>query len=133
MQYLKTFTACLAALALHNADWAKIYESEDAQGNPVYTDSPVGTSSDVVDLPATNSMEAPPPDAGQEQPAVEQESEEGNAPVFVDDAVVGGEASYDEMMRKEREYDRENPDAPHEVLDAEQRHEVGDFGQEMTD
>ena len=40
MRYLRTFSTCLVALALHSAAWAEIYETTDAQGNREFTDSP---------------------------------------------------------------------------------------------
>jgi hypothetical protein len=127
MKYLRVFT--LGLMALHSAAWAEIYETQDAQGNPVFTDSPTGTRSDVVDLPEINIADAPPPESLETQQRdvtpVEHAPVVENNPVIIHDANPGEELS-EERLRKQREYERENPSARHEVLDAEPRHEVLD-------
>ena len=60
MRHLRTFSTCLAALALHSAAWAEIYETTDAQGNREFTDSPPGPNAEAIDLQQTNISDAPP-------------------------------------------------------------------------
>ncbi len=62
MRFLKTFSTCLVALALHGTAWAEIYETTDAQGNPDFTDSPPDAGAEVINLPETNVIDAPPPE-----------------------------------------------------------------------
>lgn len=140
MKYLSVFTSCLAALALHSAAWAEIYETKDAEGNTVYTDSPVNAGSEVVDLTQTNISDAPPPEPKKaQQPAARPVGQTPpiteNEPVVIQDADPEEELREGDL-RRQREYERNNPDAPHkvleadsphEVLEAEPRHEVGDF------
>lgn len=96
---------------------AEIYESKDAQGNPVFTDAPTA-GAEKVELPTQNiadSVDVPP-----EAPATPSmgtsatESESGGTVVVVPD-------SYNRELEREVEADR-----PHEVLEAEKRYEVGD-------
>lgn len=49
--------ACIIAIGLSNIAMAEIYESKDAQGNTVFTDTPTG-SAEKVDLPETNVADA---------------------------------------------------------------------------
>ncbi len=69
MRYLITFTAGLVLWTAHGAAWAQIYETRDAAGNPVFTDSPVDGSSSEVELSTTNISDAPPPEPAGEDPA----------------------------------------------------------------
>ena len=62
MTQLKTLSTCLLALALNSAAWAEIYETTDAQGNPVFTDSPPSPNAEVIDLQQTNIIDAPAPE-----------------------------------------------------------------------
>ena len=135
MNYLRVFSTCLLALLLHSAAWAEIYETTDAEGNVEFTDSPPDEGSEVVDLQQTNIADAPQP-AAQEQSAPESQTDTqpnvhqpqiGSNIEVVDDA---DPRAYDEYEAKERAYERANPSAPHEVLEAEAPNEVGDFNQE---
>jgi hypothetical protein len=147
MNYLKSFSTCLVALALTGTAWAEIYETKDAQGNPVFTDSPAGKGSQVVDLPETNVADAPPdiPDAPEQAEQKPQAAGNNNT---VNGSEVGedyyGGDNYDRAQIRE-ELDRKtpldrdaipeglhaetplDPSAPHEVLDGEVPHQVGDF------
>jgi len=149
MNYLKSFSTCLLALAFTGTAWAEIYETKDAQGNPVFTDSPAEEGSQVVDLPETNVADAPPDiprapeQAEQTPPAVGNNNVNGNE-VGGDYYGGGYDDNYD-RARIRKELDRAtpldndaipeklhaetpiNPNAPHEVLDAEVPHTVGDF------
>ena len=49
--------ACIIAIGLSNIAVAEIYETKDAQGNTVFTDTPTG-SAQKVDLPETNVADA---------------------------------------------------------------------------
>lgn len=49
--------ACIIAIGLSNSAVAEIYETKDAQGNTVFTDTPTG-SAQKVDLPETNVADA---------------------------------------------------------------------------
>lgn len=139
MKYLRVFASCLAALLLNSAAWAEIYETTDAEGNTVFTDAPVNAGSDVVDLPQTNIADAPAQVPKEEQHsdsiAIEQAPAEGKETVIIHDA---DSDVYEERLRRERELERRKAAPPHEVgvsdsqmpnevLDAEPRHEVGDF------
>jgi len=59
MRYLITLTAGLVLWMANGAAWAQIYESRDAEGNPVFTDTPVDGSSSEVELSKTNIADAP--------------------------------------------------------------------------
>ena len=57
MKVSMTALACIIAICLSNIAMAEIYESKDAQGNTVFTDTPTG-SAEKVDLPETNVADA---------------------------------------------------------------------------
>ena len=57
MKILITLPACCMALALSWAVQAEIYESTNAQGNPVFTDTPTA-GAEKVDLPQENIADA---------------------------------------------------------------------------
>jgi|TARA_B110000503_G_scaffold43274_1_gene70790 hypothetical protein len=138
MRHLKTFSSCLAALVLHSAAWAEIYETTDAQGNPEFTDSPPGPDAEEVDLQQTNIIDAPPdepqqvsaPQSVNEQPV----SEEDNRTVIHDSDDDEYDVS-DAYSRREQAFDRMNPEAPREVGDSSSQmpREVGDFDTQAPD
>ena len=109
--------ACLFAVVLGSTAQAEIYESKDAQGNPVFTDTPTA-GAEAVDLPKTNVV-----DAAQEAPhatptsnatpATNKQSGHSNVTVIKN--------SHNEQLTRELAADK-----PHEVLEAEKRYEVGD-------
>jgi hypothetical protein len=105
-------------MALSTAAQAEIYESKDAQGNPVFTDTPTAGAQEVK-LQQENIADAvtvppqPTPEPGAEPPAINNQEEHGNVIVIPD--------SRNEQLERELAEDR-----PHEVLDAEKRYEVGD-------
>ena len=147
MTYLKTFSTCLVALALHSPAWAQIYETTDAQGNPDFTDSPGNADAEVVNLPETNVIDAPPPE--QQQESQIQTLEPGPAPVQENNTVIihdndnDGYDDGDDLARQRAldGMDRVAPgvvgnpgyDAPREVGDSEAQmpREVGDSEAQM--
>ena len=122
MKVSMTALACIIAICLSNIAMAEIYETKDAQGNTVFTDTPTG-SAQKVDLPETNVADAvketpratpqasakPTPGAGQAT---------GQAP---DGDVVVIHDNRNERLERELAEQR-----PHEVLEAKKKHEVGD-------
>jgi len=98
---------------------AEIYESKDAEGNPVFTDTP-SAGAQKVDLQQENiadAVEASPdakatPAPGS-PPATDASAEPGNVVVIPN--------SRTEQLERESAADK-----PHEVLEAEKRYEVGD-------
>ena len=142
VRYLKTFSACLIALALNSAAWGEIYETTDAAGNPEFTNSPpeASATSKVIEIQPTNIVEAPQRDTqspgqwqGQEQQpdamVENQQPEKNNNTVIIDNP--NADNVYDQARVKQQEFERMNPAAPHEVLNAEAPHQVGDFPSEM--
>ncbi len=137
MKYLKTFSTCLVALALHGTAWAEIYETTDAQGNPDFTDSPPDAGAEVVNLPETNVIDAPPPQ--QQQEAQPQAVDTEQAPVQINNNntvnVNGGndddgydDGVYGDDLARQRAIDRAGAAPPGEVVDPryEMPREVGD-------
>lgn len=137
MRHLKTLSICLSALALHSAAWAEIYETTDAQGNPEFTDSPTGPSAEAINLQQTNIIDAPPEEPQQvsaPQPVVEEQApEQENRTVIVHDSNNDEDDVYDAYSRREQAFDRMDPAAPREVLNAETPREVGDYNSQMPD
>ena len=108
----------ITAAALCATAHAEIYESKDAQGNPVYTDSPAAGAKEV-DLQKANiadAVEAPAETARETAaPSPSNKTQEAQGKVIVIEDGRNEELS--------REMDA---DMPHEVLEAEKRYEVGD-------
>lgn len=133
MRYLKTFSTCLIALALNSAAWGEIYETTDAEGSPEFTNSAPAANARAkpVELQQTNIIDAPPPQTqGQWQwQKQEQQPEKNNTPVIIDNPNANN--VYDQALVKQQAFERMNPAAPHEVLNAEAPHQVGDFPSEM--
>lgn len=144
MRYLKTFSTCLVALALHSTAWAQIYETKDAEGNVEFTDSPATEGAEVVDLPETNLADAPPPEVQEEsQPGtevVEPAPVQQNNTVIVNDGNdTGGynngaydTEGYDDDVARQRALERENLATPGKVDPGyEMPREVGDSDAQM--
>ena len=118
MKFPITPLACAFAIALSTAAQAEIYESKDAEGNPVFTDTPTAGSQEVK-LPQDNvadSVTVPPqpaPEPAAKPPTVQSQEQQSNVTVIHD--------SRNEELLRELAADR-----PHEVLEAEKRYEVGD-------
>ena len=140
MRCLKTFSACLIGLALNSAAWGEIYEATDAEGNPEFTNSPpeANATSKVIEVPQTNVVDTPQPQTqGQwqeqeQQPDAmveNQQPEKNNNTVIIDNPNANN--VYDQARVKQRAFERMNPAAPHEVLNTEAPHQVGDFPSQM--
>ncbi len=114
-----TSLACVIAMVLSAAAQAEIYESVDAEGNPVFTDTPTAAGAQEVQLQPENIADAvkvppqPTPESAAAPPPAKSQEEHGNVIVIPD--------SRNEELTQELAEDR-----PHEVLDAEKRYEVGD-------
>lgn len=151
MKPLKTLSICLVALVLHSPAWAEIYETKEADGETEFTDSPPAENAEVVDLQQTNIVDAP---AAEPQDTMQQPSqpgagnqvqvEENNIVIhrdgyddgaYEDGEYVGGvgDVTNQELRREEDAIRRADPDAPHEVGDAESQmpREVGDSESQM--
>lgn len=135
MQYLKTFAISLTTLALSTATWGEIYETTDAEGNPEFTNSRPASNATVIDVQQTNSVEATQPEQGpqpQEQQAdtiaENQQPEKSNKPVIIDNP--NDNRVYDQALVKQRDFERMNPEAPHQVMNTDAPHQVGDFTDE---
>lgn len=127
MTRFKQLLAILVAISPYGMAQTEIYESRDAQGNPVFSDEPPAGAADaeVVKLPETNIAEPvepaptaasqPPPSQGQQQG-----SAEGRQPAVGGDVIVL-EDPRQERVEQERERNRRD-----EVLDAEPRRTVSD-------
>ena len=109
MKFPGTFLACLTALTLSGAAWAQIYESKDAEGSPVFTDTP-GAGAEEVDLPESNIADAV-KDSPHETPAAGGGEDRSSTTVIHDDPDA---------------WQERGDEGRHEVLDTEERHEVGD-------
>ena len=134
MTHVKTFSTCLIALALHSAAWAEIYETTDAQGNPVFSDSPPGPDAEVIDLPQTNIIEAHTPEqqaAAPHSDVDEKAPSQENRTATTTESNNNEEGAYDQYLRHDQAYERVDPAAPHEVLNAEAPREVGDSNSQM--
>jgi len=119
MKFSITTLTCILVMALSAIARAEIYESKDADGNPVFTDTPTA-GAEKVDLPQENiadSVEVPPEAEAAKASVSPSTSKEttghGNVIVIPN--------SRNERLERELAADR-----PHEVLEAEERYEVGD-------
>ncbi|MEH6583517.1 MAG: DUF4124 domain-containing protein [Halioglobus sp.] len=118
MKFPGTFLACLTALTLSGTAWAQIYESKDAEGNPIFTDTP-GAGAKEVDLSESNIADAL-KESPHDTPAPGGGEDRSTATIIDNDPDArrerGDEGRHEVLDTEER----------HEVLDAEPRHEVGD-------
>jgi Domain of unknown function (DUF4124) len=116
MRILNCFLACLLGLALGGTASAQVYESKDAQGNPVFSDKP-SAGAEVVKVPPTNSADpvadaperpepaaAPRPGTGAAAPGRRvNDTEDDDDPYFY----YGGADVDEEAARERREEARE--------------------------
>ena len=129
MAHFKLFTSCLAALVLQSAAWAEIYETKDVDGNTIFTDSPIDTNSEVVNLPQTNTANAVssrPQDEQKSDPgAINQPNLTTGNPVVIHDANT---ETNEEHLERLKDYERRHSATPYEVGDSDSQmpHEVGD-------
>lgn len=119
MKSFMTTFSCLLFMVLSLITRAEIYESKDADGNPVFTDNPT-TDAEKIDLPQENvsdSVDTPPKSEAAKasvKPSTSKGSAgHGNVVVIPNDREEGLESEL-------------AADRPHEVLEAEKRYEVGD-------
>jgi hypothetical protein len=120
MKFSITTLTCVLVMALSVIARADIYESKDAEGNPVFTDTPTTGVVEKIDLPQENIADSVkvPPEAEAAKTSVspstaKETTGHGNVIVIPD--------SRNEQLERELAADR-----PHEVLEAEKRYEVGD-------
>lgn len=140
MRFLKALSTCLVALALHSTAWAEIYETTDAEGNPDFTDSPPDADAEVINLPETNVIDAPPPE--QREKSQPQAVESGPAPVQENNTVIihddndndgYDDGVYEDDLARRRAAERLAPGTPGAIRDseAEMPREVGDSEAQM--
>jgi hypothetical protein len=108
MTYSRLLVGVLLAVLVQVLANAQVYESEDAEGVPEFSDSPT-PGAEVVDIPATNLMSPPEAEAGAE-PGPAQQAE--SAPVVDDTDAEEDQAVYydggdDENVRAQRREDAE--------------------------
>lgn len=118
MQFAGKAFAIVLLFGLGSGTMAEIYESHDAQGNPVFSDNPA-TGSTRIDIPHTNVGDAvkvskPPPSAKQ-VPDADKSSASSQTVTWQERARLDEE----EERRHKRELIGDDPRS-------EQRHEVGD-------
>ena len=118
MGYSIKYLAAVLAVTLSTIAQAEVYESKDAEGNPVFTDSAV-PGAEAVNLPQTNIA-----DRVEEVPGEASASESTQTSARPDEQ-PGNVVVIPNTRNEEVERDFE-ADQPHEVLDAEERYEVGD-------
>ena len=124
MKYPITFIAGLVLLAAQGATRAQIYETTDAEGNPVFTDTPVDASSSEVEMRDTNISDAPPPATGDGASATPAGDK---APAITDRTKTFPDPNaelYEERERRVREQAWRDSSTPHEVGDGEAPHEM---------
>jgi hypothetical protein len=118
MNYSTKYLAAILAVTLSAIAHAEVYESKDAEGNAVFTDSPAPGAEEVA-LPQTNVADRveklPGETAAPNSPQTPAKPHEQQSNIVVIPN------SRDEDIERGFEADQ-----PHEVLDAEERHEVGD-------
>jgi hypothetical protein len=127
MKYLREVSVGLVLATVPAAAWAQIYESTDKQGNPVFSDAPLGGGSSVVDLTNTNIADAPGPAPTEETsdtPAEKETAAKNNdRPAYQDPNAE----LWEDRVERRKEFERMDASSkPHGVLDAEPRREVRD-------
>ncbi len=101
MKVSQTILACAMTLAFSQAALAEIYESKDAEGNTVFTDTPATEEAKPVELAPTNIAEPPeempkPAEAPAAAPAPQ-----APAPAEGGDVVIiGGNDELDERVER---------------------------------
>ena len=117
------FLVCVATLVFSHASFAEIYETTDAQGNKVFTDTPTNVGGKSVELTTTNiadpvkdmpqSTSRAAPKTATPAPAGQEQGESQG------DVVIIGDARNDRLEREVVEHRRQ------EVLGVEKRHAEG--------
>ena len=119
MKYSITCLTCMLMVAWSAISQAEIYQSKDAEGNPVFTDTP-SDGAQKVDLPQENiadAVEGAPEAKSTAAPGGDSATDASATPGNV--VVIPN--SRNEQLERESAADR-----PNEVLEAEERYEVGD-------
>jgi hypothetical protein len=117
--------AALLAANVSTAVQAQIYESKDAQGNTVYSDTAV-PGAKQVELPATSIADpVPPPDSSTEPPVTTPHSTGRQHGKVMSPGEEGSERRH-EVLDADQRHEVLDADSRHEVMDAEPRHEVLD-------
>ena len=111
--------ACILIMVFSWSVRAEVYESKDAQGNPVFSDVPTA-GAEKVDLPTENIA-----DAVKVSPETEAKEIPGKPTPSSDSPGHSNVTVIQDSRNEEMERDYA-ADKPHEVLDAEKRYEVGD-------
>jgi len=106
-------------LAWSGISLAEIYESKDAQGNPVFTDTPAAGAEKVV-LPEENIA-----DPVKESPEKKAPEASGSRSTSTETAAPGNVVVVPNSRNEQLER-ASAADMPKEVLEAEKRYEVGD-------
>jgi hypothetical protein len=128
MTYSRLLVGGLLAVLVQVAANAQVYESEDAEGVPEFSDSPT-PGAEVVDIPATNLMTSPEPESEPDAaPAPAQQAE--SAPVVGDTDAGEDQAIYydggdDENVRVQR---REDADRIKHVIPGNADHGAHEAG-----
>lgn len=110
MTYSRLLVGGLLALLVQVPVNAQVYESEDAEGVPEFSDSPT-PGAEVVDIPSTNLM-SPPEAEAEAVPAPSAPQQAESAPGGDDPGAGEGQAVYygggdDEDVRVQRREDAE--------------------------
>ena len=116
MQLTQRIFITIVFFSLSGAVYATVYESRDASGHVVFSDTP-SQSSVRVDIPKTNSAEAPLPFA---------ESRSGSTPPAAKEPAAVSIPAEEGMRVYNKEDRMRTPDWDHRVDHSERRHEVGD-------
>jgi hypothetical protein len=111
--------AFILAIGLSGSALADIYETKDADGNTVFTDTPT-SNANKVDLPETNVADAV-KEMPHSAPEAAAKPKPGTGQTAGQDDVVVTHDNRNERLEQELAEER-----PHEVLNTEKRHEVGD-------
>jgi hypothetical protein len=123
---------CLTLVAGSARVAAEIYETRDAEGNPVFSDTP-SPDAEVVDVPETNTadtVETPPqkraaPGSGADRATGAGAPESGRVIVIDDQADHGSDSEADwEIGKAEPREEVLDAEPRKEVMEAEPRHET---------
>lgn len=128
MKHLAIATVATLLIVTQGVARAQIYETRDAQGNPVFSDEPVDSTSSTVDLGETNIADAPPPSPQQQAtPDPATKNPETRQTIASPARQDPNAEAWEERERRQAALDRaKSSSTPHEVLDAEPPREVLD-------
>lgn len=118
MKHSVTYLTGIIAVVISTITQAEVYEGKDAEGNPVFSDTPAPGAAEI-DLPKSNIADPV------EVPAADIQAP-GSTGVATDAPSQGGDVIVVPNSRNEALQRKVDADMPQEVLDAEPRYEVGD-------